>query len=103
MNTCAEVRRVLARAGFVEEELRTVEAKPSYLMFSLPSFLVGVAYERVVNHFALSAAFGLASSAVFAKELEVSWEQLSSGQQISVPDTAMVIYRLSTVGAGCLL
>jgi len=50
MNTCHTVRRVLTRAGFFEEELLTVETEPSYLMFSVPSFLLGVAYERLVNH-----------------------------------------------------
>jgi hypothetical protein len=48
---------VLTQVGFVEEELLTVETEPSYLMFSLPSFLVGVAYERVVNHFASLSGF----------------------------------------------
>jgi hypothetical protein len=51
MNTCAEVRRVLAHAGFAEKELLTVEAEPSYPMFSVPSSLLGVAYERLVNPF----------------------------------------------------
>jgi SAM-dependent methyltransferase len=49
MNTCSTVRRVLSQSGFLEEELLTVEAEPSYLMFSVPSFLLGVAYERLVN------------------------------------------------------
>jgi SAM-dependent methyltransferase len=49
MNTGPDVRRVLTRAGFVEEELLAVEAEPSYLMFSAPLFLLGVAYERLVN------------------------------------------------------
>jgi hypothetical protein len=69
MNTCADIRRVLTRVGFVEEELLTVEAEPSYLMFSLPSFLVGVAYERVVNRFASLSGFRACLLAVFAKEL----------------------------------
>jgi SAM-dependent methyltransferase len=49
MNTMRGVRRCLTRAGFVEEEISMVEAEPSYLMFSVPSFLLGVAYERIVN------------------------------------------------------
>jgi hypothetical protein len=57
MNTCAEVRRVLTHAGFVEETLLTVEAEPSYLMFSVPSFLLGVASERLVNYLAYLAGF----------------------------------------------
>ena len=49
MNTAAAVRRCLGRAGFVEEQLLMVEAEPSYLMFSVPTFLLGLAYERLVN------------------------------------------------------
>jgi SAM-dependent methyltransferase len=49
MNTRRAVRECLTRAGFAEEELLMVEAEPSYLMFSVPSLLVGVAYERLVN------------------------------------------------------
>lgn len=49
MNTSRSIRQVLTRAGFSEEELLLVEAEPSYLMFSVPSLLLGVAYERLVN------------------------------------------------------
>jgi SAM-dependent methyltransferase len=49
MNTVEAVRNYLGRAGFVEEKLMMVEPEPSYLMFSIPSFLVGLAYERLVN------------------------------------------------------
>jgi ubiquinone/menaquinone biosynthesis C-methylase UbiE len=49
MNTQRAVRECLTRAGFAEEELLMVEAEPSYLMFSVPSLLLGVAYERLVN------------------------------------------------------
>lgn len=41
MNTCHEVRRVLARVRFIEEALLTVEAEPSSLMISLPSLRLG--------------------------------------------------------------
>ena len=39
----------MAAAGFVEKQLMFRECCPNYLTFSLPSFLLGVAYERVVN------------------------------------------------------
>ena len=57
MNTRQTVRRVLIQAGFFEEELLTVETEPSYLMFSVPSFLLGVAYERLVNRFPFLSGF----------------------------------------------
>jgi SAM-dependent methyltransferase len=49
MNSLKAVRDCLGRAGFVEEKLMMVEPEPSYLMFSVPSFLLGLAYERLVN------------------------------------------------------
>lgn len=57
MNTRQTVRRVLTQARLVEEDLFTVEAEPSYLMFSVPSFLLGVAYERLVNRITLLSGF----------------------------------------------
>ena len=38
-----------AAAGFSASELRFFEGQPSYLMFNSVAFLLGVAYERVVN------------------------------------------------------
>lgn len=55
LNTAAAVRRCLERAGFADREISMVEAEPSYLMFSIPSFLLGVAYERLVNGLACLA------------------------------------------------
>jgi SAM-dependent methyltransferase len=49
MNTPKAARRYLNGAGFLEEQIIMVEPEPSYLMFSVPSFLLGVGYERVVN------------------------------------------------------
>jgi hypothetical protein len=50
MNSLVAVRRALKSVGFTEEDILMVEAEPSYLMFSVPSFLLGVGYERIVNH-----------------------------------------------------
>ena len=55
MNTASAMRRSLVEAGFVDVQIRLVEAEPSYLMFSVPSFLAGVAYERIVNRVAALA------------------------------------------------
>lgn len=49
MNTGARVQHLCEEAGFVKEELLTIERQPSYLMFSVPSFYLGYAYERLVN------------------------------------------------------
>jgi ubiquinone/menaquinone biosynthesis C-methylase UbiE len=67
MNSRRAVRRCLTRAGFVEEDITMVEAEPSYLMFSAPSFLLGMAYERVVNCARVFSAFRACIFACFRK------------------------------------
>lgn len=49
MNTRSRLRRLAANAGFDRVELRMVECEPSYLQFHVVPFLIGTAYERVVN------------------------------------------------------
>jgi hypothetical protein len=68
MNTRRGARRVLTRAGLQEEELVTVEAEPSYLVFSTPSFLLGVAYERLVNRISSLAGFRACLFGCFRKD-----------------------------------
>jgi SAM-dependent methyltransferase len=49
LNRRRALRRVAAGAGFSEMEFFMIEGEPSYLVFSTPAFLAGVAYERIVN------------------------------------------------------
>lgn len=49
MNTAGRLVRAARRAGFDEVEVRAVESEPAYLMFHPAAFLIGVAYERLVN------------------------------------------------------
>jgi SAM-dependent methyltransferase len=49
MNSRPKLRRLAREAGFTGVELRMIEANPSYLEFHPVPFLLGVAYERVVN------------------------------------------------------
>jgi SAM-dependent methyltransferase len=51
LNTRRKVAQVARAARFSRVELRTHEAEPSYLVFHPLPFLIGVAYERVVNRF----------------------------------------------------
>ncbi|MBI4954882.1 MAG: class I SAM-dependent methyltransferase [Myxococcales bacterium] len=51
LNTRGTIRREARRAGFTGVELRMFEGEPSYMMFSRPSFALGVAYERLANGF----------------------------------------------------
>jgi len=49
LNTRSAVRRHLKKAGFAEKELKMRECCPNYLTLAVPLFLIGVAYERLVN------------------------------------------------------
>jgi SAM-dependent methyltransferase len=48
-NTTRRLRRLLLAAGFVEVELHVHLHAGSYLAFSLPTYLLAVLYERIVN------------------------------------------------------
>ena len=48
-NTLGALRRLLGGAGFVEVELHGHLHGAGYLAWSLPTYVVGVLYERVVN------------------------------------------------------
>lgn len=48
-NTTRRLRRLLLAAGFIEVELHAHLHAGSYLAFSLPTYLLGVVYERIVN------------------------------------------------------
>jgi len=48
-NTPARLRRLLVRAGFKERALFGYQHGAGYLDFSLPTLLLGAAYDRIVN------------------------------------------------------
>ena len=48
-NTRRRLRKLLTAAGFIEAELHVHLRGAGYLEFSLPTYLVGVLYERIVN------------------------------------------------------
>jgi SAM-dependent methyltransferase len=58
-NTRAKVQALTARAGFSTCEFRMVEPEPTYLTFSRLAFMLGVAYERLVNRSVWLAEFRL--------------------------------------------
>lgn len=49
LNDRRSLEAAFGGAGLRTEFVRSVEVQPNYLTFSVPSFLVGAAYERVVN------------------------------------------------------
>jgi SAM-dependent methyltransferase len=50
-NTAGRLRALCGGAGLRVERLEQFETEPEYLAFSLPTYALGVAYERVVNRF----------------------------------------------------
>ncbi|MEK6299769.1 MAG: class I SAM-dependent methyltransferase [Acidobacteriota bacterium] len=65
-NSKADIASLAKRAGLVVSDYITMEARPNYLMWSLPSFLLGLLYERAVNRFDL--VDGLRSSVIAVLE-----------------------------------
>jgi SAM-dependent methyltransferase len=57
LNTRGAIARAASVAGFTGDVLRLVEPAPAYLVFHPVPFLVGVAYERLVNRFERLAPF----------------------------------------------
>ena len=56
-NTAADVRKLAASAGLTVERLERIEGRPEYLRITWPTYLLGAAYERVVNTFDFLAIF----------------------------------------------
>jgi SAM-dependent methyltransferase len=50
-NTAGRLRALYEEAGLEVERLEQFETEPEYLAFSLPTYALGVAYERAVNRF----------------------------------------------------
>ena len=55
MNTVGRLRRLGRQAGLGQLDVKFVEMEPSYLRFNTAAFLVGMAYERLVNSTSLLA------------------------------------------------
>jgi SAM-dependent methyltransferase len=48
-NTVCDVRWLAMRAGFVVESVELIEGRPEYMRVSVPTYVAGAAYERLVN------------------------------------------------------
>src|SRR5690606_33457158 len=48
-NSRADIARVAAASGFVVENIEFIEGRPEYLRMFTATYLVGLAYERLVN------------------------------------------------------
>ncbi len=56
-NTAADVRKLAASASLTVDRLERIEGRPEYLRITWPTYLLGAAYERVVNTFDFLAIF----------------------------------------------
>ena len=66
-NTPWHLKRLMAKAGLNLEDKKMVEGLPRYLSFSLPTFVMGIAYERTVNAWSGFGVLRLAIVASFRK------------------------------------
>jgi SAM-dependent methyltransferase len=48
-NSCRDVTRLAGSAGLIVESIELIEGRPEYLRIAWPTYLLGVAYERIVN------------------------------------------------------
>ena len=48
-NSTGDVAKVAKQAGLAVERVDTIEGRPEYLRISAPTYLAGIAYERIVN------------------------------------------------------
>jgi len=56
-NTISDVQRLAASAGLTVDRLERIEGRPEYLRITWPTYLVGAAYERLVNAFKIFEMF----------------------------------------------
>lgn len=57
INSAGRIRRIAVEAGMEVEEIRLVDGRPEYLRISAPTYLAGIAYERLVNRFEALSRF----------------------------------------------
>jgi 2-polyprenyl-3-methyl-5-hydroxy-6-metoxy-1,4-benzoquinol methylase len=66
-NSPAQVRRIAATSGLQIECLELIEGRPEYLRITTPTYLVGLAYERLVNSAPSLARFRILLVATLSK------------------------------------
>ena len=66
-NSVGRLRRYCLSAGLLVKDIQHIEGRPEYLRFSVPSYLVGAFYERVVNSTRILSSFRVVLIAVMRK------------------------------------
>lgn len=67
-NSRRDVRLLCESSGLDIEELILVEGRPEYLRIFVPTYLIGVVYERLVNSFNLFSTFRVLMVGTFKKQ-----------------------------------
>jgi SAM-dependent methyltransferase len=90
-NTLRQLVKKMANAGLHLEGATMFESRPNYLLFTRLLFLLGVAYERVVNRWGLLAPLRVNIIAVFQKALRAGTlpVPVSGGGGIRGPQSAV--------------
>lgn len=70
-NSVGRIRRYCLSAGLLVEDVRLIEGRPEYLRFSVPSYVAGAFYERVVNGTSILSSFRAVLIAVMRKPMEL--------------------------------
>jgi ubiquinone/menaquinone biosynthesis C-methylase UbiE len=66
-NSSSAMHRLARKTGFVVDNVLLVEGRPEYLRFSVPTYLAGLAYEKLVNASSLFARFRILLVATLRK------------------------------------
>ncbi len=75
-NTPRALRRLAAECGLSDVTIDCVESRPNYLRITLPTYLLGILYERVVNSMTSLQTFRCILIARMTKhELQENWPQ----------------------------
>ena len=69
-NTRDDVERLATAAGMIVEQIELIEGRPEYMRMTWPSYLVGMAYERMVNASELFAMFRILLVGILRKKTQ---------------------------------
>jgi SAM-dependent methyltransferase len=86
-NTPRHLREVACRAGFRITELELYEAPPGYLGWFWPAYMLGVAYERLVNRFEALAGLRVSMLATLEKSTGDASGTIAQGKDESLVET----------------
>ena len=81
-NSLSDVTRLAAGSGLVLERIERVEGRPEYLRMTWPTYVVGVAYERLVNSTEIFAPIRILLVGSLRKPVNLSAANVSDGRPL---------------------